>query len=178
MTLVLEAVHGDGAALQRPLQAIVAELDPALPLFHVRTLSEKLGLALGQTRVIASLVGVFAALALLLAAAGLYGVVSYATQRRTREFGIRLALGASAASVRRLVLSKTGRLAAAGVVLGLGAAATASRLASHLLFGISPWDPFSYAAAAALLAGAALAASALPARRAGRVDPMTSLRSE
>jgi predicted permease len=143
MTLVLSAERGDATALQRPLQAIVAALDPGLPLFHVRTLSEKLGLALGQTRVIAGLVGVFGALALLLAAAGLYGVVSYATQRRTREFGIRLALVASAASVRRLVLSKTGRLAAAGLVLGLAAAA-----------------------------------GALPARRAGRVDPMTSLRSE
>ena len=178
MTLIVEAANGDAAALQRPLQAIVAGLDPALPLFHVRTLSEKLGLALGQTRVIAALVGVFAALALLLAAAGLYGVVSYATQRRTREFGIRLALGASAGSVRRLVLSKTGRLAVAGLAVGLGAAAAASRLASHLLFGVSPWDPVSYAAAAVLLAAAALAASVLPARRAGRVDPMTSLRSE
>jgi predicted permease len=177
MTIVL-STDGDAAALQRPLVEALASMDAGLPLFHVRTLSDKLGLSLGQGRLLALLVATFAGLALLLAAAGLYGVVSYATQTRTREFGIRLALGASARSVRGLVLSRTGAITLAGLGAGLAVAAAASRLAAQLLFGVSPLDPLSYLAAAALLGAVALAASAVPARRASRVPPSISLRSE
>jgi len=178
MTILLEASQGDAAALQKPLAAMVAELDPGLPLFHVRTLTEKLRLALGQGRLLAWLVGAFAGLALLLAATGLYGAVSFATQMRTREFGIRLALGAKRGDVRGLVLGHTARLAAAGAAAGLAIAVLTGRLVAALLYGVSPLDPVSYTAALAVLGAAVFAASALPARRATRVDPMTALRSE
>ena len=179
MMLLLDSAAGvDPAALRKPLADAVGALDAELPLFHVRTLEDKLGLSLGQGRLLAWLVGAFAVLALVLAATGLYGVVSYATQARTREFGIRLALGAQAGSVRRLVLSRGVRFAAAGLAAGLAAAAALTRFAAPLLFGISPFDPASYLVAAAILGGAVLAASAVPAERAARVDPMTALRTE
>ncbi len=177
MTILLDA-GTDPASLVRPLTQAAAGLDAGLPFFHVRTLEEKLGLALGQSRLIAILVGAFGALALLLSATGLYGVVSYATQSRTREFGIRLALGAQKTHVRGLVIGRGSRIAILGLSTGLAGAAAASRLATHLLFGVSPLDPLSYAAAAAILAAAVLAASAVPAERAARADPMTALRSE
>jgi predicted lysophospholipase L1 biosynthesis ABC-type transport system permease subunit len=178
MTILLEARDGDAAALQQPLARMVADLDPGLPLFRVRTLNEKVRLAMGQGRLLAWLVGVFAGLALLLAATGLYGVVSYATQMRTREFGIRLALGARTSDVRGLVLGHTARIAAWGLLAGIAAATLASRFVGALLYGVSPLDPASYLAAAALLGVSMLVAGALPARRATRVDPMTVLRSE
>lgn len=177
MTLLLTTGE-DPAALQRPLSRVVAELDPSLPLFHVRTLTEKIGASMGQGRLIALLVGAFAGFGLLLSATGLYGVVSYATQARTREFGIRLALGAQASSVRRLVLSRGARLAAFGLAAGLAAASFASRLAAEFLYGVTPLDPLSYLLAAAILGAAVLAASAAPARRAAKVDPIRALRSE
>ena len=170
ITILLDA-RTDPAGLVRPLTQAVAEIDPGLPLFHVSTLEEKLHLALGQSRLIALLVGAFGALALLLSATGLYGIVSYATQARTREFGIRMALGAQKANVRRLVLRRGARIAVVGLAAGLAVAAAASRLAAQLLFGISPLDPLSYTFAAAILAAAVLAASAVPAERAARVDP-------
>ena len=177
MTILVDAA-ADPAALARPLAAAVAGLDAGLPLFHVRTLPEKLGLALGQSRLIAILVGAFGALALLPSATGLYGVVSYATQARTREFGIRMALGARKAHVRKLVLARGARIAVLGLGAGLVAAAAATRLAATLLFGVSPLDPVSFAAAAAVLAAAVLAAGTIPAERAARIEPMTALRSE
>jgi predicted permease len=176
MTVLLEAPNADG--LRKPLAEAVSALDAGLPLFHVRTLEEKLGLSLGQGRLLAWLVGTFAGLALLLSATGLYGVVSYATQARTREFSIRIALGAPAGSLRRLVLSRGARLALLGIAAGLAAAAAASRLADRLLYGVSPLDPWSFLAAAGILGAAVLAASALPAERAARVDPMAALKSE
>jgi predicted permease len=178
MTILIDAAAASTEALRRPLADAVAGLDSSLPLFHVRTLEEKLGLALGQGRLLAWLVGAFAGLALLLSATGLYGVVSYATQARTREFGIRLALGAQTASLRRLVLSRGARLALLGSAAWLAAAASISRLADQLLFGVSPLDPVSFLAAGAILGAAVLAASAVPAERAARIDPMTALRSE
>ncbi len=177
MTILIDAAT-DPAALARPLAAAVAGLDAGLPLFHVRTLPEKLGLALGQSRLIAILVGAFGALALLLSATGLYGIVSYATQARTREFGIRMALGARKAHVRRLVLRRGSGIAVVGLATGLAGAAAASRLAAELLFGVTPLDPLSYAAAGAVLSAVVLLASAVPAERAARVDPMTALRTE
>ena len=176
LTILLEGPNAE--ALRKPLADAVAGLDAELPLFHVRTLEDKVGLSLGQSRLLAWLVAAFAALALALAVTGLYGVVSYATQARTREFGIRLALGARAGSVRRLVLSRGAQLAVVGLAGGLAVASAASRLAAPLLYGVSAFDPASYLIAAAILAAAILAASAIPAERAARVDPMKALRSE
>jgi len=177
MTILL-TTDGDPAALARPLSHAVAELDPSLPLFHLRTLDEKVAASMGQGRLIALLVGAFAGLGLLLSATGLYGVVSYATDARTREFGIRLALGAQARNVRSLVLSRGAGLATFGLAAGLVAAAAVSRLATRFLYGVTPLDPLSYAAAGAILGAAVLIASAAPARRAAKVDPIRALRSE
>jgi predicted permease len=177
MTILIGS-NAEPGALARAVARAVGQLDAGLPLFRVRTLSDKLGSSLGQERLLATLTSAFGALALLLAAAGLYGVVSYATQMRAREFGIRLALGAGAADVRGIVLGHGTRIAAIGLTVGLAIAALASRVVAALLYGISPLDPVSYAGAAALLFATVLVASLLPARRASRLDPMATLRSE
>ena len=154
------------------------ELDRSVPLFRVRTLREHVGLALAQERVTAALLSALGLLALILAAIGLYSLIAYTTQVRAREFGIRLALGASPRQLLQLVLREGAGLAATGVVIGLAVAAAASRVLASMLFGVSPTDPLTFACIAALLLGVALAASTIPARRASAVDPITTLRSE
>jgi macrolide transport system ATP-binding/permease protein len=124
------------------------------------------------------LVGSFAAIALLLGVIGLYGVVAYSVAQRTREIGVRMALGARTASVYRLVVGEAGRLAAIGIAAGLACAVGAASLMRELLFGTPPWDPLTLAVVAALLGGAALASSYFPARRAASVNPMDALRTE
>ena len=131
-----------------------------------------------MTRLATQLLAGFAAIALMLAAIGIYGVMAYRVRRRTRELGTRLALGASPAHLTRLVLRQAGAIALAGLALGIGAAAFATRALSSLLFGVTPWDPATLTAAARLLAAATLAASWLPARRAARVNPATSLAAD
>ena len=126
----------------------------------------------------AQLTGFFGALALTLAAIGLYGVMSYAVARRTSEIGVRMALGALAADVRRLILRETLALAAAGIGLGLLAALLSLRLVSSQLFGVSPHDPATILAAALVVVSVAGLSGYLPARRASRVDPMVALRHE
>jgi ABC-type antimicrobial peptide transport system permease subunit len=124
------------------------------------------------------LVGGFASIALLLAAIGIYGVMAYLVNQRTREIGIRVALGARPASVVRLVVSYALGLAAGGVLLGIAAAAFLTRLIAGMLFGVSPSDPWTFAAIALVLLGTALVATFTPARRAARVDPMVALRAD
>lgn len=170
--------NGSVAAASHALEEAAAALDGSLPLFHARSLDEQLGRTLGQERLLAKFSGGFAALALLIAAAGLYGVVSSAAQARTREFGIRVALGAQPNDVRRLVLGHGARLTIVGLAAGLGAAALSGRVLADLLFGVAPLDPLSFAAAAVVLAAAAWAAGAAPARRAVRANPVESLQSE
>jgi putative ABC transport system permease protein len=126
----------------------------------------------------AVLLGVFAASALLLAVAGMYGVMAYSVARRTNEFGVRIALGATRATILRAVLEQGLVTAAAGVALGLAASLAVTRSMASLLFGLDPVDPVSYAGVALLLMAIALAASYVPARRATRVDPMVALRYE
>ena len=135
-------------------------------------------LTLGPTRMAALLLGAFGGLALLLAAFGLYGVVAYTVEQRTREMGLRMALGARVGDVLRLVLGQGMRLAAVGIVVGAVAAGALARVLSSLLYGVSAVDPLAYAGAALVLLAVALAANWLPARRAARVNPMVALRSE
>jgi predicted permease len=156
----------------------VAQLDPSLPIDKLRTMDDVFGEAIGRPRLLAQLLGIFAALALLLAAIGSYGVLSYMVTERRREIGIRMALGADRASVMRMVLSQGVRLTLVGVVVGLAAAFAMNRVLASLLFGVRPSDPATIGAVVAIISGVALVACYLPARVATRVDPMIVLRDE
>jgi putative ABC transport system permease protein len=144
----------------------------------VRTMKEVAAEATSQPRFRAELVGVFALLALILAAVGIFGVLAFMVRRRAREFGIRTALGAQTADVLRLVLASTLKMTLAGVVIGLAAAAALTRFLATLLFAVTPLDPAAFLAAAAILISAALAAAAAPAWRAARVEPAVMLRQD
>jgi ABC-type antimicrobial peptide transport system permease subunit len=147
-------------------------------VFNVNTMTRMLDNATAQPRLTAWLVGLFAILALLLAAIGVYGVLAYLVAQRTQEIGVRMALGATATSVVTLVLGYALRLTAAGVVIGTVAAAILGPSLATLLFGIGPHDAITFASVAAGLVGIALIAGYLPARRATRVDPLVALRTE
>ena len=175
---VLVRTSGDPAAAAGALRRVVRELDPLLPLFGVEPLTETIGHSIAQRRFTMLVLGVFAAVALLLAAVGVHGVLSHAVARRTREIGIRMALGADPRGVRALVVSEGAALAGVGIAVGLAAALALSRLLTTLLFGVSDRDPAIYAGSALALGAVALVATVLPARRAARVDPMEALRSE
>jgi predicted permease len=159
------------AAVKREVRAV----DPGAPIFQVWTLEEVRAESLSDQRLLLAMLWAFAGVALLLAALGTYGVVAFAVQQRTREFGIRLAVGAEGHDVRRLVLGQAARLTIAGAILGLAGAFAASRLVATLLFGVTPFDAGSYAAATAILALAVLVAAWWPAWRAGRVSPLVAL---
>ncbi len=133
---------------------------------------------IAERRFAMQLLALFAAAALVLSAVGIYGVIAYGVAQRTREIGIRMALGARPADVRRMLLLEGGRLAAAGVTAGLAGSFLLTRAMSALLYGVGPRDPMTLASVPAVLAAVALAATFFPARRASRVDPTTALRSE
>jgi putative ABC transport system permease protein len=169
---------GDPAALAPLVRREIRAQEPAAAIEDVAPLQALVADATSSARLNLALMGVFGSLALFLASVGLYGVVSYSVTRRTRELGVRLALGASPAGVRRLVLGQGARLVAASLLAGLlGAMALAGSLRA-LLVGIAPWDPVTYLAAAALLASVALFACWVPARRAARMDPVAALRAD
>lgn len=170
--------HGDPAALKAVLQRAVVEVDPSQTIFLVRTLDEILGNALTQRRQQMTLLTMFAGLALLLTAIGIYGVMSYNVAQRTQEIGVRLALGAQPRHMLALVLRQGLGLTVLGVVLGLAGALMLTRLLRSLLFEVNPIDPLTFALVPLLLLGVALLACYLPARRAARVDPMVALRYE
>ncbi len=169
---------GGEAAITNAVRSVVREIDANLPLIRVSTQVAQIDRLFTQERLFANLCTVFGALALLLAAVGLYGLMSYAVLRRTGEIGLRMALGALPAHVLRMILRESLGLVVLGVVLGLAGAAAAGRLITTMLFGLSPTDPFTFVAAALLLVAVALVACLLPARRAAKVDPMTALRTE
>jgi predicted permease len=175
---LLVRVRNDPAALASAVRAIVRELDPALPLFGVEPLTTTLSNSNGQQRFTTIVLGLFAAVALLLAIIGVHGLLSYMVVRRTREIGIRMALGADVPAVRTLVLTAGARLALYGLGLGVLGALAVSRVLAVLLYGVTPGDPATLAGVAVLLGVVALVASYLPARRASRVDPMTALRAD
>jgi len=168
---------GDPAALLGALRREVQALDPGLPA-DVQTMRDHLRLTLFPPRLLAGALAAFAALALLLAAVGLYGLIAFWVSQATREIGVRMALGAGPGEVRSLVLGRAAPLAGAGLALGLGAALGLGSLATHVLYGVDPARPGVYLPPTAILAGVAFLAALLPARRAARVDPATALRSE
>jgi predicted permease len=176
-TLVLVSSR-DPQALVPALREAVAELDPELPLVGIGTLEDRVGQALAQPRFNATLLGLFAALAVVLAAVGIYGVMAVTVSERTGEIGVRMALGATGDAVRGLVVRRAVVLAGTGVVLGVGASLLLTRVMDSLLFDIEPADPVTLGAVSALLFGVALLASYLPARRASRLDPVGALRRE
>ncbi len=168
----------DPAGLAESVRRHVQGLDPTLPVVNVFTGEDLLDQTLWAPRVCAGLLSLFGLVALALAAVGIYGVMSYSVNRRTHELGIRMALGARAPDVLRLVLRQGMTLVAVGLLAGLVASLVAARAISSLLFGVSAADPATYATLSAVLAGVALLAAYLPARRATKVDPMIALRAE
>jgi putative ABC transport system permease protein len=177
MTVALRT-DGDPLALAAPARAAVRDLDPDQPIASVRRMDDLLAAATARYRFNLLLLSLFAASALLLAAVGLYGVISQLVAQRTREIGIRLALGAEPRRVLRLVLGEGLRLAAAGLAVGVAAALLASRVMATLLFEVRATDALVYASVPLLLAAVALLATYIPARRATRVDPTISMRYE
>jgi putative ABC transport system permease protein len=162
--------------LAAAVRKAVWEVDKEQPVSDVRTMEEVLSRSIARQRFSTMLLGIFAALALVLAAVGIYGVMSYTVAQRTREIGIRMALGAQAGGVLRLVVGEGLKLVLAGVLIGLAGSLLLTRLMSSLLFGVSATDPMTLAVISLILVGVALLASYIPARRAAKVDPMVALR--
>ena len=169
---------GDPVALAGSARDAVASLDKDLAISKLRPMAFYLERAMSASRFTMVLAAIFGALALVLAAVGIYGVVAYSVTQRTREFGVRMALGASRADILRQVVREGMSLAIVGMIIGIAGAAALARTLSSLLFGITPGDPATFAAAALVLPLAALAASWLPARRAASRNPVAALRTE
>jgi putative ABC transport system permease protein len=177
LTLVVRG-PGGAASIGGAMRAAVREADPTLPVFAIRTMDEYLARTLTSKRLMMLLLGLFAAVALTLAAVGIYGVMSYAVAQRTSEIGIRMALGAHPRDVLRLVVGQGMLLAISGLLLGLAASYWLTRVLEALLFGVSATDAATFAGVATLLAAVAFLATWIPARRAARVDPLIALRYE
>ncbi len=177
ITLLVETA-GEPAAIERAARATIRGFDPGAWVYDSTTLRKTLDNALAQDRFFASAGSALGVSVVLLTAAGLFGVLLYGVNRRTREFGLRMALGARPRQIERLVFGESLRLAAIGVPIGLAGLAAAARLAGSMLLGVTPLDPLTYVISAAAVVALALAAAWLPARRATRVDPMEALRAE
>lgn len=174
------AVKSDqnAGALIGEVKSQIWKVDKAIPVTKLRSMPEVMAASLGAQRFNMTLMGIFAAVALVLAAVGIYGVVSYSVTQRTHEIGIRMALGAASGDVLKIVLRQGLMLAGLGVGIGLGAALAVTRVMSTLLYGVSTTDPIVFATISIVLAGVALGATFIPARRAAKVDPMIALRYE
>jgi putative ABC transport system permease protein len=168
----------DPAALGDSVKATVHEVNPNVPLERVSTLEATVSRSIAEPKIYTFFVGIFAALAVVLAAVGLYGLVSYTVSQRTHELGVRVALGATRAQIVQLVLGQGLWLSAIGAALGLAGAFATTRLFVGLVTGVRPNDPTTFGLVTVALLLSTLVASYLPARRAARVDPMTALRSE
>ncbi|HEV8580470.1 MAG TPA: ABC transporter permease [Thermoanaerobaculia bacterium] len=177
MTLVVRS-SGEPRRLSQPVTAAVHRVDPEQPVFNVKTMREVLDESISGSRLRLALLAIFAGLAVLLAAAGIYGVMSYLVAERTREFGMRAALGARPREILALVLGNALPQIALGVLLGLAGSWALTRLLRTWLFAVSPTDPVTFAGVTAALVMVALAAVYIPARRAAQVDPMTALRTD
>jgi putative ABC transport system permease protein len=170
--------HGPARQWLAPLQAEIHNMDPNVPVASVASMEEAMRESLSLPRFRSTVMGIFAAAALLLAAVGIYGVLAYSVERRTQEIGVRMALGATSSNVVKLVVGQGGRLTLAGIAVGLLGSAAVTRVLKEMLFGIGPFDPMALGAAAIVLGIVAVAASLIPAWRASRVDPLTALRNE
>ncbi|HKQ78136.1 MAG TPA: ABC transporter permease [Blastocatellia bacterium] len=177
MTLLTRAV-GDPADLAQAVRHEINSLNKDVPVFGVRTMSEQIDATLSSDRMIASLLGAFGGIALLLAVVGIYSVMSFAVTQRAREIGVRVALGARGADVLRLVIGQGMKLVVIGVAIGLAMSLALTRLTASLLFEVSATDPITFTLVALLLIGVALMACYLPARRAAKVDPVVALRRD
>jgi predicted permease len=169
---------GNPTAVAEAVRKQIKSVDENVPIYSIRALNELTERSISDAILIAKLSGFFAGLALLLAAIGLYGVLSYSVAGRTREIGVRMALGARRGSVLRMILQEAGKLVAAGVLIGIPASFLSSRLFASMLFGLGRYDLGAMASVIAILVGIALLASFIPARRATKVDPMVALRYE
>jgi predicted permease len=167
---------GDPRSLAAPVRATIRAIDPDQPISEIAPLPEIVSETVARPRFYSVMLAIFAGLALLLAGSGLYGVISYGVQRRTREIGVRMALGAVSEEVLAMVVREGLRVCAIGVAIGLVLSAAATRFLSSLLFGVSATDPAVFAGAALFLLGVGALAAYAPARRASRIDPMTALR--
>ncbi|MGA2422067.1 MAG: FtsX-like permease family protein, partial [Candidatus Acidiferrum sp.] len=170
-------LHGQSSFISTLKQA-VAEVDPAQPISNILTMDENLARSIGDWRFYMQLLGLFAAVAILLAAVGIYGVMAYSVNERTHEFGIRMALGAHQADVLGLVAKLALKLTGIGITIGIALALGLTRLISTFLFGVKPTDPLTYVAVAVAVVSVALLACYIPARRATKVDPLVALRYE
>jgi predicted permease len=165
-------------SVSKEIQEALRTASGGLPVAHIRSMEQVRGESTSRTDFNMTLLVIFASLALLLAAIGIYGLMAYSVQQRTQEIGIRMALGASAQDVRKMVVRQGMALALAGVIIGVAAALGVTRLMASLLYGVTPKDPIAMTSVALLLVGVALAATYLPARRASQMDPVESLRYE
>jgi predicted permease len=177
MTLLARA-RTDPQAVTGGIQRIVREMDSDMPLYDVRTMEDHMGIALLPARLGGEVLGGFGLLGLLLAAVGVYGVMAYSVAQRTRELGIRMAVGANRSSVVRLVLAEGMKLAVIGTVLGLVGAAGASQLIKGMLYNVNALDPVAFLGVPLVLISVAALAVYLPARRAASVDPMKALKTD
>jgi putative ABC transport system permease protein len=177
-TLVIKTDVSDPLSLTSAVRNEVKKIDSELPLTNIATMDDRLSKAVAQPRFRTGLIALFAVVALVLACVGIYGVISYSVTLRTREIGIRMALGAQRGDVLWMVIGQAIALAAIGVALGLSASYALTSLMTALLFGVKPTDPMIFVATAAILSTTALIAAYLPARRATKVDPLVALRYE
>ena len=178
MNLIVKSA-ADPAALTSAIRGAIASIDKDQPIFAIATMQELVNSSVSTRRITLILLGLFSALALVLAAIGIYGVISYSVAQRTHEIGIRMALGADHGGVLRMILAQGVKIAGAGVVIGLGASFGLTRLLmTNLLFSVRAADPLTFAAVAIVLVLVAMLACYIPARRALRVDPIIALRYE
>ncbi len=178
LALIIKTEAADPLSLASAARFEISQLDPELPIAQISTMEQRLATAVAQPRFRTLLIALFAAVALILACVGIYGVMSYSVMQRTHEIGVRMALGAQAGDVLKMVIGQGLTVAATGVVIGLAASFVLTRLMSSLLFGVKATDPATFITTALLLALTALMACYIPARRATKVDPMAALRYE
>lgn len=178
MMWIVARTEGEPTSIVSDVRSLLTNLDRNIPAFSMSPLTEVVSDSLAQRRFSMLLLGLFATIALLLAAVGLYGVIGYSVTQRTQEIGVRLAVGASRGRVLGMVIGQGLKLVVAGTVIGLAGALALARLVSTLLFEVTPFDPPSYAGTVLALIAVALLACWFPARRALRVDPIAALRCE